>query len=185
MSRFAEILISSVFILIISPIGFLVCLIIVCDIKDNPIHFSKRVGQNNKLFYMPKFKTMNKNAPQVATDLIDEKKFITWSGKFLRKYSIDELPQLFSVILGDMKFVGPRPALFNQHELISKRNAKGINILKPGITGWAQINGRDKISIEDKVKLDEYYMINKSIFLDIKIIFLTIFNVVLKKNISH
>jgi len=143
------------------------------------------VGQNNKLFYMPKLKTMNKNAPQVATDLIDEQKFITWSGKFLRKYSIDELPQLFSVIIGDMKIVGPRPALFNQYELISKRNTKGIDILKPGITGWAQINGRDEISIEEKVKLDEYYMINRSIFLDIRIIFLTIFNVVLKKNISH
>ena len=185
MSRLIEILISSIFIIILSPIGFLVCLIIACDIKDNPIHFSKRVGQNNKLFYMPKFKTMSKNAPQVATDLIDEKKFITWSGNFLRKYSIDELPQLFSVILGDMKIVGPRPALFNQNELILKRKVKGIEILKPGITGWAQINGRDEISIEEKVKLDEYYMINKSIILDIKIIFLTIFNVVLKKNISH
>ncbi len=185
MSRLVEILISIAFIIIISPIGLLVCLIIWVDIKDNPIHFSKRVGQNNKLFYMPKLKTMNRNAPQIATDLIDEKKFITWSGRFLRKYSIDELPQLFSVLMGDMKIVGPRPALFNQYQLIKKRNEKGIEILKPGITGWAQINGRDKVSIEEKVKLDEYYMLNKSIFFDIKIIFLTIFNVVLKKNISH
>ena len=123
---------------------------------------------NNKLFYMPKFRTMRRDTPQVATDLLNEKEYITQSGKFLRKFSIDELPQFLSVIKGDMSIIGPRPALFNQSELINKRNLKGIDKLKPGITGWAQINGRDKISVEEKVKLDQYYLMNKSIILDLK-----------------
>ncbi len=178
-------MISIIFVIIIFPLGLIVSLVIFIDVKDNPFHFSKRVGMNNKLFNMPKFRTMRQDTPQVATDLLNEKKYITQSGKFLRKYSIDELPQFLSVIKGDMSIIGPRPALFNQSELIKKRNLKGIDKLKPGITGWAQINGRDKISVDEKVKLDQYYLMNKSIILDLKIIFLTIFNVVLKRNISH
>lgn len=178
-------MISIIFVIIIFPLGLIVSLVIFIDIKGNPFHFSKRVGMNNKLFYMPKFRTMRRDTPQVATDLLNEKEYITQSGKFLRKFSIDELPQFLSVIKGDMSIIGPRPALFNQSELINKRNLKGIDKLKPGITGWAQINGRDKISVEEKVKLDQYYLMNKSIILDLKIIFLTIFNVVLKRNISH
>tara|TARA_B000000557_G_scaffold114991_3_gene93115 strand:+ start:7040 stop:7597 length:558 start_codon:yes stop_codon:yes gene_type:complete len=183
--RAIEIMISIIFVIIIFPLGLIVSLVIFIDVKDNPFHFSKRVGMNNKLFNMPKFRTMRQDTPQVATDLLNEKKYITQSGKFLRKYSIDELPQFLSVIKGDMSIIGPRPALFNQSELIKKRNLKGIDKLKPGITGWAQINGRDKISVDEKVKLDQYYLMNKSIILDLKIIFLTIFNVVLKRNISH
>ncbi len=185
MKRAIEIMISIIFVIIIFPLGLIVSLVIFIDVKDNPFHFSKRVGMNNKLFNMPKFRTMRQDTPQVATDLLNEKKYITQSGKFLRKYSIDELPQFLSVIKGDMSIIGPRPALFNQSELIKKRNLKGIDKLKPGITGWAQINGRDKISVDEKVKLDQYYLMNKSIILDLKIIFLTIFNVVLKRNISH
>lgn len=185
MSRIVEFIFSIILIIIIFPVGLMISFIIFIDIKENPFHFSKRVGQNNRLFYMPKFKTMKKDTPQIATDLINEKDYITRSGKYLRRFSIDELPQLFSVIKGDMKIIGPRPALFNQNELIKKRNLKGIDKLKPGITGWAQINGRDQISVEEKVKLDQYYLINKSIFLDFKIIILTMINVMLRKNISH
>lgn len=135
---------------------------------------------------MPKFRTMKVNAPNVATHLLkNPDKYIYKFGFFLRKTSLDELPQIYSLLLGQMSFVGPRPALFNQKNLIKKRTKLGIHKILPGITGWAQINGRDSLSINDKVKFDFYYLKNKSIYLNIKIIIKTIFSIFLYKNISH
>lgn len=150
------------------------------------LHWSKRVGKNNQLFMMPKFRTMHLDTPQVATHLLtDPKKFLIVGGAFIRKLSLDELPQLYSVFVGDMSLVGPRPALHNQHDLIDLRTEKGIHQLKPGVTGWAQINGRDELSITKKVEVDEYYLHNQSFFLDCKIIILTIGKVLGMKGVSH
>ena len=128
---------------------------------------------------------MRLETPEVATDILDSKKYITKTGNFIRRFSIDELPQLFSILKGDMSFVGPRPALFNQYKLIELRKKNLINTMKPGITGWAQINGRDDISIFEKIDLDKFYLENRSFSLDIKIVTLTFFYVIIKKNISH
>ena len=129
---------------------------------------------------------MKKHTPNVATDLLkNPEKYILFSGKIIRKFSLDELPNLINILKGDMNFVGPRPALPSQVELNIKREQLGIHKLKPGITGWAQINGRDEISIDKKVELDYYYLQNKSFLLDLKIIFLTFFKVFKKSNISH
>lgn len=154
--------------------------------KKSVIHWSKRIGLDNKKFLMPKFRTMSLDTPQVATHKIkNSKRYLTKFGRFMRKYSIDELPQLYSVFKGDMSFVGPRPSLFNQYDLISLRKKNKISTIKPGITGWAQINGRDDISIIKKISLDKYYLKNMNLYLDIKIIFLTIFSILKKKNIKH
>lgn len=149
------------------------------------IHWSKRVGRNNIIFLMPKFRTMRTDTPQVATHLLDGKNFLTPIGGFLRKTSLDEITQLISVLKGDMSLVGPRPALFNQYDLIELRTKHGVHTLLPGVTGWAQINGRDELSIPDKVQFDLFYLTNKSIFLYFKIILMTVCNVILRKNISH
>ena len=135
---------------------------------------------------MPKFRTMRINTPDIATHLMsDPKMYLTPLGSFLRSYSLDELPQLFSVIKSDMSFVGPRPALFNQDDLIELRSNKGIDKLVPGITGWAQVNGRDNLSIPDKVSLDFDYLNSQSIWFDFKILWLTFLKVVGRNNVSH
>ena len=150
------------------------------------IHWSKRVGRKNSFFLMPKFRTMSLSTPQVATHLLsDSSNYLTPIGKLLRQTSLDEIPQLWSVLKSDMSFVGPRPALFNQDDLVELRTSSNIDDLVPGITGWAQINGRDNISIPEKVKLDLYYYQHKNLFFDIKILFLTLFNVFFQKNITH
>jgi len=150
------------------------------------VFWSKRIGKNNKEFMMPKLRTMKIDTPNVATHLlVDPKTQVTKIGQFLRKYSIDEIPQVWSVLKGDMSFVGPRPALYNQFDLIKIRNLHGVECLLPGITGWAQINGRDSLSINEKVTFDIEYLTNKSFLFDIKIIFLTLVRVLNKKNISH
>ena len=150
------------------------------------IYWSRRIGSNGTHFMMPKFRTMQVHTPEIATDkLSDPQKYLTPIGSFLRRSSIDELPQLLSVLIGDMSLVGPRPALYNQYDVISKRKLLGINILKPGITGWAQINGRDHRSIQEKVNLDYEYLKKKSIFFDFKIIFKTINLVIKRRNITH
>jgi len=150
------------------------------------IHWSKRVGKNDNIFLMPKIRTMKISTPQVATHLLqDPKNYLTPLGTILRKSSIDELPQIWSILFGHMSFVGPRPALFNQYNLIKSRKNHGINTLKPGLTGWAQINGRDNISLEEKIALDLYYLKNYSIFLDLRIIYLTLFICFKKIYISH
>jgi O-antigen biosynthesis protein WbqP len=149
------------------------------------IHWSKRVGKNNAIFLMPKFRTMKINTPQLATHLLKGENFLTPIGSFLRKTSLDELPQLFSVVMGQMNLVGPRPALFNQEDLIDLRTKYHIHTLTPGVTGWAQINGRDDLPIPVKVKFDEEYLLKRSVFFDIKILFLTVYKVLKKENIKH
>lgn len=150
------------------------------------LYWSNRVGRYNNIFRMPKFRTMLVDTPVVATHLLtDPKQFLTPVGSFLRKSSLDELPQLWSIINGDMSFVGPRPALFNQDDLVALRTQYGVDKLTPGLTGWAQINGRDELPIPDKVKLDMEYLNNQTFWLDIKIIFLTFLKVILRDGIQH
>lgn len=150
------------------------------------IHWSSRVGRNNVLFQMPKFRTMRTDTPDVATHLLtDSDQHITSLGKFLRKTSLDELPQLWSILKGDMVFVGPRPALHNQDDLIELRTKCGVHQLTPGITGWAQINGRDSLSIPSKVDLEIYYLQNRSWRLDLIILARTVSTLFNRKHISH
>ncbi len=154
--------------------------------KGTALHWSKRVGRNNIIFEMPKFCTMQIGAPDIATHLMkNSEEYMTSVGHILRKTSMDELPQLWSVLKGDMSMVGPRPALHNQKDLVALRTKKNIHELTPGITGWAQINGRDEVSIPGKVSFDEYYMHNQSFTFDIEILWRTLFNVIKKEGISH
>ena len=154
--------------------------------KGPALYWSDRVGVGNGIFKMPKFRTMRIDTPAVATHLLDNPdSYLTPIGPFLRKSSLDELPQLWSVLKGDMSFVGPRPALFNQDDLITLRTEKGVHRLIPGITGWAQINGWDDIPILKKVEFDEYYLLHRSFLLDIKIILLTVFKVVRREGVVH
>ncbi len=186
MNRFLSLVASLLiaFILVL-PILLISVLIFLKD-KEYPLYFSSRVGKNNKIFLMPKFRTMSSNTPQVATHLLSSPDdYLLSTGPFLRKYSLDELPQIVSIIKGDMAFVGPRPALFNQDDLISLRNKKGISHLKPGVTGWAQVNGRDELSILEKVEYEEEYFRKASLGFDIYIIWLTIIKVLKRDGISH
>jgi O-antigen biosynthesis protein WbqP len=150
------------------------------------IFWSSRIGIDNRIFRMPKFRTMHTDTPHVATHLLNRPhQFVTTIGRILRKTSLDELPQLFSVVKGDMSLVGPRPALFNQYDLTRLRTRRGIHQLLPGITGWAQINGRDDLPIPQKVHYDAYYMAKRSLALDVQIIFKTFLNVTCRKGINH
>lgn len=150
------------------------------------IYWSKRVGKNENIFKMPKFRTMRKDAPVVATHLLtDPNDWLTPVGSFLRRTSLDEVPQLWSILVGHMSLVGPRPALFNQDDLVRLRRESGVYHLKPGLTGWAQICGRDELSIPEKVKLDEEYLQLHSFFFDLKILYLTALMVLGQKDISH
>ena len=150
------------------------------------LYWSDRVGQNNSIFRMPKFRSMKIDTPAVATHLLeDPKSVLTPVGDFLRKSSLDELPQLWSILKGDMSFVGPRPALFNQDDLVALRTDKGVHQLIPGLTGWAQINGRDELPIPDKVLLDEVYLQQQSFWFDIKILWLTFLKVLKQDGITH
>lgn len=150
------------------------------------LYWSDRVGRNNLIFRMPKFRTMRIDTPAVATHLLgDPDRWLTPVGKFLRKSSLDELPQLWSILCGDMSIVGPRPALFNQDDLITLRTEKGVHALFPGLTGWAQINGRDELPIPVKVEFDEHYLKNRSFALDLRIIFLTFLKVVKSEGVVH
>ena len=154
--------------------------------KGNVIYWSKRVGQFNRQFNMPKFRTMRVNTPVVATHLLKKPDiYLTPIGSFLRKSSLDELPQLWSVLKGDMSLVGPRPALFNQDNLITLRKEREVDKLKPGITGWAQVNGRDELSISDKVALDVEYLEKKSFCFDMKILWITLMKVTKVNGVSH
>lgn len=155
--------------------------------SEGPIlYWSQRVGKSNKIFLMPKFRTMRMDTPAVATHLLDNPgQYLTPIGSFLRKTSLDELPQLWSIIKGDMSFVGPRPALFNQADLIALRTQSGVDHLLPGLTGWAQINGRDELPIAKKVILDVEYLHKKSFMFDLKILFLTFVKVLRKEGVQH
>ena len=175
------------FIIILTIFPFIVIICFIIYIFDGmPIFFTqKRVGKNNLEFKIYKLRTMKNNTKDVATHLLKSKSHFTITGPTLRKLSIDEIPQLFNIIKGDMVFFGPRPALYNQHDLIRIRKRFGIDMIKPGVTGWAQVNGRDSLSIEEKADLDRYYLENKSSLLNVKILFMTIRQVITSKNVSH
>ena len=177
----------ALFAVVVFLLPFLLVAIAVRLTSIGPVlYWSDRVGQANKIFSMPKFRTMHVDTPAVATHLLpDPKQFLTPVGSFLRKSSLDEIPQLWSVLKGDMSFVGPRPALFNQYDLIELRKLHGVDKLLPGLTGWAQINGRDELPIPEKVKLDVVYMHNQSFYFDIKILILTFFKVLGKDGVQH
>jgi len=186
MNRFFN-LILAIFLLpfLIFPM-FLISIIIFISSGYPVIYWSKRIGKDSSIYNMPKFRTMYLNTPEVATHLLEEpNSFLTPIGKFLRKTSLDELPQIWSVIIGQMNFVGPRPALHNQFDLIELRAKHHIDKLVPGITGWAQINGRDELSIRDKVNLEKEYLIRKSFWLDVIILWKTLLKVLRRDSVSH
>jgi O-antigen biosynthesis protein WbqP len=150
------------------------------------IYWSMRMGRDNRLFRMPKLRTMCDYAPQLATHLFtDARQYLTPVGHFLRRTSLDELPQLFSVLIGDLSFTGPRPALFNQNDLINLRTDLGIHKLTPGLTGWAQVNGRDGLTVEEKVRFDVEYMRQQSFLFDLRILAITVSKVLLREGVSH
>jgi O-antigen biosynthesis protein WbqP len=189
LKRILDILLSLIALVLLSPFLLFTYLIVKFSSEGPALYWSQRVGQHNQLFSMPKFRSMQTATPQIATHLMNQQSnpnsYLTPVGSFIRKASLDELPQLWSVLKGDMSVVGPRPALFNQDDLIKLRTEKGVHVLKPGITGWAQINGRDEIPIPQKVALDVYYLENQSILLDLKIIVLTAVKVLRRDNITH
>jgi len=172
-------------ILLIVPM-ILVALCIKMNSKGPMLYWSDRVGLENHIFSMPKFRSMQIGTPALATHLLDNPdRHLTSIGKFLRRTSLDEVPQIWSILKGDMSLVGPRPALFNQEDLIKLRTERGIHHLVPGLTGWAQINGRDELSISEKVKLDEEYLNCQSLMFDTKILITTFFGVLARKGVSH
>jgi O-antigen biosynthesis protein WbqP len=171
---------------VLSPILLIVTILVRSTSKGPSLYWSNRVGKNNKIFKMPKFRSMLIDTPTVATHLLDNPDvYLSPIGGFLRRSSLDELPQLFSVLKGDMSFVGPRPALFNQDDLIALRTEKGVDKLLPGITGWAQVNGRDELSIPDKVALDVEYLKRQSFWFDMKILWMTFLKVANRDGVSH
>lgn len=166
--------------------GLIIALLVKITSQGPIIHWSKRVGKNNILFQMPKFRTMTIGTPQIATHLMQNShQHLTSLGPFLRKTSLDEIPQILTVLSGDMSFVGPRPALFNQDDLIKLRTENAIHTILPGVTGWAQVNGRDELSIEEKVRFDKEYLEKRSLVFDFKILLLTVAKVLMRKNINH
>ena len=179
MKRIFDLLLGvSILVLLVVPM-LLIAIAIRLTSKGSALYWSDRVGGNNKIFRMPKFRSMLVNTPDVATHLLDNPDvYLSPIGGFLRRSSLDELPQLFSVLKGNMSFVGPRPALYNQDDLIALRSEKGVDELLPGITGWAQVNGRDELSILDKVALDAEYLNRQSFWFDIKILWMTFLKVV-------
>ncbi len=186
MKRFFDVFVSFSLLILLSPVIVVIAIAVKVSSPGPIIYWSNRVGANNSIFSMPKFRTMKVNTPTVATHLlVDPETYLTTIGSFLRKTSLDELPQLWSVLTGEMSLVGPRPALSSQVDLIEARTKIGVSNLLPGITGWAQINGRDNIPLSKKVALDEEYLLKKCFWLDIKIICLTVVKVFHRSNISH
>ena len=186
MKRAFDLFISLTALIIFIVPMILIALLIKINSAGPAFYWSDRVGRNNKIFKMPKFRSMKLNTPSVATHLLEEhERYLTKIGVWLRKLSLDELPQLFSILKGDMSIVGPRPALFNQSDLIEMRTSYGVHELTPGLTGWAQINGRDELPIVEKVKYDYEYLLNKSFKEDIKILWMTLKKVILKEGVSH
>ena len=173
--------------LVIFSLPLLLVSIAVAISSNGPIlYWSQRVGKNNQLFWMPKFRTMRVNTPTLATHLLENpQQWLTPIGSFLRKTSLDELPQLWSILAGKMSFVGPRPALFNQQDLIELRTQQGVHILTPGLTGWAQINGRDELPIPQKVAFDVEYLARQSLIFDLQIIYRTFLKVVKHQGVQH
>ena len=186
MKRLFDLCLASILGLIfLLPILF-IALVVKLTSNGPVIYWSNRVGRNNKIFKMPKYRTMFTNTPAVATHLLENaSQHLTPVGSFLRKSSLDELPQLWSIIKGDMSFVGPRPALYNQGDLIALRSQFGVDKLLPGLTGWAQINGRDELPIPQKVSLDVYYLEHRSFIFDLKVMLLTFLRVILQHGVTH
>ncbi|KQT34335.1 sugar transferase [Methylophilus sp. Leaf414] len=189
LKRLLDIVLTLGGIIVLLPFIAITYLLVKLSSAGPALYWSQRVGRENQLFLMPKFRSMRIGTPQIATHLMNQQAdpdvFLTPVGSFIRKTSLDELPQLWSVLKGDMSIVGPRPALFNQDDLISLRTENQVHTLKPGITGWAQINGRDEIPIPAKVTLDAYYLSHQSLWLDLKIIIMTIVKVLRRDNITH
>ena len=180
-------LVAILLIIILSPILLLTCLLIMLSDGFPIIYKQKRYGKDNKVFELLKFRTMKQNTPIMATEnLNNSANYLIPFGSIIRKWSLDELPQFMNIIKGDINFIGPRPSLFNNEEIVNEmRKELGITKIKPGITGWAQVNGRDNNSFEEKVKLDYYYMTNKNLILDLKIILLTFFVIFTKRGVKH
>jgi O-antigen biosynthesis protein WbqP len=186
MKRCIDILVSLAAIALLSLPAFTVAILVCVTSRGSAMHWSPRIGRHGRIFQMPKFRTMKVGTPQVATDkLLDPASRLTPIGGVLRKLSLDELPQLWSVIKGDMSLVGPRPALFNQYELIAARKVRGIDALRPGITGWAQVNGRDDIPESRKIELDEEYLRRCSLRFDLRILWLTLWRVIGSHGVAH
>jgi len=186
MKRIFDIVLVTMFFIVFSFPMLIIALLVKITSKGPVLYWSDRVGKYNTIFKMPKFRTMMSDTPAMATHLMkNPEQYCTPVGSFLRKSSLDELPQLYSVLKGDMSFVGPRPALFNQDDLIELRTKKGIHQLIPGITGWAQINGRDDLPIPEKVDLDEYYLNHRSFMFDLKTLFMTFLSVISSQGVQH
>jgi len=186
MKRLIDFAMSFLALVIFSPLIIVITLLVRLTSKGPALYWSNRVGRLNAIFRMPKFRTMQVGTPAVATHLLsDSSQYLTPVGSFLRKSSLDELPQLWSILVGDMSFVGPRPALFNQDDLISLRTEYSIDKLVPGLTGWAQVNGRDELSIPIKVQYEVEYLNKRSFWFDMKILGLTFLKVVRRAGVSH
>ena len=186
MKRISDLFLGIVILVLLVTPMLLISITVRLTSKGSALYWSDRVGKNNELFKMPKFRSMRIDTPAVATHLLDNPNaYLSSIGGFLRKSSLDELPQLFSVLKGDMSFVGPRPALYNQDDLITLRTDKSVDKLLPGITGWAQVNGRDELSIPDKVALDVEYLNRQSFWFDIKILWMTFLKVIKRDGVSH
>ncbi|WP_207064369.1 sugar transferase [Niveibacterium umoris] len=186
LKRFFDLIVSSGAILLLCLPLFLIALAVRLESSGPALYWSKRVGRRGRIFLMPKFRSMRTDTPVVATHLLeDPDRYLTRLGRQLRRSSLDELPQLYSVLVGDMSLVGPRPALFNQRDLIELRRENGVDQLRPGITGWAQINGRDELPIGEKVAFDVEYLRRRSFTFDLKILFLTAWRVITAHGVSH
>lgn len=186
MKRLLDLLIVIPLVFVLLPVIVLTALAVRLTSKGPALYWSDRVGRNNELFKMPKFRSMRVDTPAVATHLLNNPKaYLTPIGSFIRRSSLDELPQLWSILVGDMSLVGPRPALFNQTDLIELRTQKGVHTLLPGLTGWAQINGRDELPIPEKVRLDAEYLEQQSLLFDLKIMLLTAKKVLGREGVSH
>ncbi len=186
MPRSIEFILSAILTCIALPAGLAIAAWVRLDSPGDSIHWSSRIGRHGRPFSMPKFRTMRVGTPQVATDrLSDPGIFVTRAGRWLRRTSLDELPQLWSVLRGDMALVGPRPALYTQEDLIAARKALGIDSLRPGVTGWAQVNGRDEVSEQRKVELDQEYLARRSFVFDLRIVAMTVLRVLRSDGIAH
>lgn len=186
MKRIFDLVLGVVVCIFLMPLLLIVSIAVHLSSRGPILYWSNRIGRNNKIFNMPKFRSMLNDAPVVAKHLLNNpSSHLSPIGGFLRRSSLDELPQLFSVLRGDMSFVGPRPALFNQEDLIALRTEKGVHKLLPGITGWAQVNGRDELSIPDKVALDVEYLNRQSFWFDVKILWMTFLKVIKRDGVSH
>jgi len=186
MQRVFDLFLASMALIVLCIPMLIVALLVRFTSKGSIIYWSDRMGAHNTIFKMPKFRTMRIDTPAVATHLLgDPSRYLTPIGSFLRRSSLDELPQLWSIFRGDMRFVGPRPALFNQNDLMQLRTEHGVHVLIPGLTGWAQINGRDELPIPEKVKLDAYYLRHQSLLFDLKILCLTFIKVLRRDGVAH